>query len=304
MLLARPALGDSLSSVLRECLLAPRPDSTMLLARPALDADDDSLLVVLQTIDVTEAGLARVCMLAQASRGCSRAVRALLADGRFRRTVARHREFKRELAVLLDAPSTVTCRVVFMRAVDADDTTNIGRILRHARLCHEDVGLQYGVCKLIWTSFLPQACKVGTMHYEACETAGREGAFDVLLLMLRAHPLEVKLLVTVCWALCFLIQCAESNRTRFLQTDGVERLLALEHESCRPGVLSSAITADNSSRAMYPDAIQGYLTRHSLRRGIVQVCNTLTSQSRARDDAVVYHGREAERVAAARAAWL
>ena len=269
-------------------------------APPALDADDDSLLSVLQKIDVTEAGLERVCMLAQTSRGCARAVRALLADGQFRRTVAIHREFKRELAVLLDAPWTVLCRVVFLQAVDADGTTNAGRILRHAQLCHEDVDLQYGVCRLLWTSFLPQACKTGTVHYEACETVGREGVFGVLLCMLRTHPHEVKLLVTVCWALSFLIQCLESNRARFLQTDGLERLLALEHESCRPGVLSAAIAVDNSRRGMYPDAIHVYINRHSLLHSIRHVCNTVTSRTRTRDDTVVFFVNEAERVAAAR----
>lgn len=267
-----------------------------------MDADDDSLLCVLQAVDVTEAGLRCVCMLAQTSRAFRMPVRALLTDGGFMRILHTHRRFKRDMRDLLESPSTVTDRVWFMRAVDADGTTNIGRILRHARLYHEDADVQYGVCELLWTSFLSNACNADTIHQEVCETAGREGAIDVLLHMLGAHPHEVKLHVTVCWALCFLVQCAESNRALFLQTDGLERLLTLEHESCRSDVLASAIAVDHSSHAMYPDVIMGFLTRRSLCRGIRMVCNTLTSQTRYRNDTVVYHSGEAERVAAARAA--
>jgi len=269
-------------------------------APPALDADDDSLLSVLRRINMTEAGLQRVCMLAQASRGCSRAVRALLADGQFVETVRVHRQFKWEMKGLLDTPSSVIDRVLFMCAADLDGTTNVGRMLQHARLCDEDVDLQYGVCNFMWKSFYPQACKIGTVHYEACETAGRAGAIDVLLHMLRAHPLEIKLLVTVCWALAFMIECLENNRARFLQTDGLERLLALEHESCRPDVLSAAIAVDNSRSGMYPDVAQAHLTRQSLLLGIQMLCNTVTSQTRERHDTVVYHGGEAERITAAR----
>lgn len=269
-------------------------------APPALDADDDSLLCVLQRINMTEAGLGRVCMLAQASRGCSRAVRALLADGQFVETVRTHRRFKWEMKGLLDAPSSVADRVLFMCAADLDGTTNVERMLRHARLCDEDVDLQYGISNFMWKSFYPQACKTGTVHYEACETAGRAGVIDVLLHMLRAHPLEIKLLVTICWALALVIQCLEKNRNRFLHTDGLERLLALEHENCRPDVLSTAIAVDNSHSGMYQDVAQEQLTRYSLRRGIRMLCNTLTSQTRARHDTMVYHGGEAERITAAR----
>ena len=275
--------------------------TTHLLPVSTMDADDDSLLCVLQAVDVTETGLRCLLCLAQTSRAFRLPVRALLSDGGFMQILHTHRRFKRDMKELLDLPSTVTDRVLFMRSVDADGKSNIGRILRHARLYHEDAGAQYGICKLLWTSFFPQACKTDTIHQETCETAGREGAIDVLLQMLKIHPHEVKLHVTVCWALSFLVQCAETNRTLFLQTDGLERLLALEHQSCRSDILASEIAVDNSRLAMHPDVITECLTRRSLCRGIQMVCNTLTSQTRSRDDTILYHSSEAERVAAARA---
>ena len=267
---------------------------------PLVCMTDDSFRSVLHAIEANDDGLKLMHIVACASPGCLTIVRSLLEDGIFLKTVRVHRQFKVEVADLLRAPSTVACRVIFMNAVDSDGTTNIGRILRYAQSCPQDVGVQYSICKLLWTSFVPQPCKIGSIHYEACETAGREGAVETLLHMLHAHPHEIKLHVTVCWALCFLVQCLESNRVRFLQTDGLEQLLAIEHRCCRPDVLMSAITVDNSSYEIYPEVIQEYLTRHSLMRGIHHVCNSITSQTRRRDDTVVWHLDEEKRIAAAR----
>ena len=261
----------------------------------------DTLLSVMRKIDVTQSGLTRVCMMAQASRCCRRAAQALLANGEFRKTVRRHRQLKLGMRDLIAAPASVLQRVQFLRAVDSDGTTNVGRMVRLARLCDEDVDFQYWTTNMLWMSCDPRRCQTGSLvHSETCETAGREGAFDVLSHMLRAHPLEVKLLVTVCWALALLVECLESNRARFLQTDGLERLLALEHEWRCPGGLSVFAEVDNSNDDMYTEDIQACLTRPVLMVSIRRVCNTLTSQTRAPGDTVVWHGAAADRVAAAR----